>query len=72
MELCLLSPEHPMEVKGKIVEILLNELGFSQRDLDKVRTVLDNVDVRTVDGKTFIDIRLNKITVVLESDKNEY
>jgi hypothetical protein len=61
-----------MEVKGKIVEILLNELGFSQRDLDKVRTVLDNVDVRTVDGKTFIDIRLNKITVVLESDKNEY
>lgn len=61
-----------MEVKGKIVEILLNELGFSQRDLDKVRTILDNVDVRTVDGKTFIDIRLNKITVVLESDKNEY
>jgi hypothetical protein len=61
-----------MEVKGKIVEILLNELGFSQRDLDKVRTVLDNIDVRTVDGKTFIDIRLNKITVVLESDKNEY
>ena len=61
-----------MEVKGKIVEILLNELGFSQRVLDKVRTVLDNVDVRTVDGKTFIDIRLNKITVVLESDKNEY
>ena len=72
MGLCLLSPEHPMEVKGKIVEILLNELGFSQRDLDKVRTILDNVDVRTVDGKTFIDIRLNKITVVLESDKNEY
>jgi hypothetical protein len=61
-----------MEVKGKIVEILLNELGFSQRDLDKVKTVLDNIDVRTVDGKTFIDIRLNKITVVLESDKNEY
>ena len=72
MGLCLLPLECPMEVKGKIVEILLNELGFSQRDLDKVKTVLDNIDVRTVDGKTFIDIRLNKITVVLESDKNEY
>ena len=72
MGLCLLPPEYPMEIKGKIVEILLNELGFSQRDLDKVKTVLDNIDVRTVDGKTFIDIRLNKITVVLESDKNEY
>jgi hypothetical protein len=64
--------EHPMELKGKVVEILLNELGFSKTDLDKVKVILDNVSVRTVDGKTFIDIRLNKITVVLESDKNEY
>ena len=65
-------PELPMELKGKIVEILLNELGFSQSDLDKVKAILDNISVRSVDGKTLIDIRLNKITVVLESDKNEY
>jgi hypothetical protein len=61
-----------MELKDKLVEILLNQLNFSQSDLDKVKAVLDNINVRTVDGKTFIDIRLNKITVVLESDKNEY
>jgi len=61
-----------MELKGKVVEILLNELGFSKIDLDKVKAILDNINVRTVDNKTFIDIRLNKITVVLESDKNEY
>jgi hypothetical protein len=61
-----------MELKGRIVEILLNELGFSQSDLDKVKSVLDNINVRKVDDKIFIDIRLNKITVVLESDKNEY
>jgi len=61
-----------MELKGKVVEILLNELGFSKIDLDKVKVILDNINVRTVDNKTFIDIRLNKITVVLESDKNEY
>jgi len=61
-----------MESKGKVVEILLNELGFSKIDLDKVKVILDNINVRTVDNKTFIDIRLNKITVVLESDKNEY
>ena len=67
-----MSLEFPMELKGKIVEILLNELGFSQSDLDKVKAILDNISVRSVDGKTLIDIRLNKITVVLESDKNEY
>jgi hypothetical protein len=61
-----------MELKDKLVEILLNQLNFSQTDLDKVKAVLDNINVRKVDDKTFIDIRLNKITVVLESDKNEY
>ena len=61
-----------MELKDKLVEILLNQLNFSQSDLDKVKAVLDNINVRKVDDKTFIDIRLNKITVILESDKNEY
>jgi hypothetical protein len=64
--------ELQMELKDKLVEILLNQLNFSQSDLDKVKAVLDNINVRKVDNKTFIDIRLNKITVVLESDKNEY
>lgn len=72
MEWRLLSPEFQMELKDKLVEILLNQLNFSQSDLDKVKAVLDNINVRKVDDKTFIDIRLNKITVVLESDKNEY
>lgn len=61
-----------MELRDKLLQILLDQLNFSQSDLDKVKAVLDNINVRTVDGKTFIDIRLNKITVVLESDKNEY
>ena len=65
-------PELQMELKDKLVEILLNQLNFSQSDLDKVKAVLDNINVRKVGDKTFIDIRLNKITVVLESDKNEY
>jgi len=72
MEWRLLSLELQMELKDKLVEILLNQLNFSQTDLDKVKAVLDNINVRKVDDKTFIDIRLNKITVVLESDKNEY
>jgi|688.fasta_scaffold06238_3 predicted P-loop ATPase/GTPase len=72
MEWRPLSLELQMELKDKLVEILLNQLNFSQSDLDKVKAVLDNINVRKVGDKTFIDIRLNKITVVLESDKNEY
>lgn len=61
-----------MELKDKVVEILLNQLNFTQKDLDKVKAILDNINVRTVNGQTFIEIRLNKISVILESDKNEY
>ena len=61
-----------MELKDKVVEILLNQLNFTQKDLDKVKTILDNINVRTVNGQTFIEIRLNKISIILESDKNEY
>lgn len=61
-----------MVLKDKLVDLLLDQLNFSRADLDKIKSVMDNVNVRKVDDKIFIDIRLNKITVILESDKNEY
>lgn len=61
-----------MELKGKIVDLLLNELGFSQKDLDKVKAILDNVNVKTVGDTTIVEIRLNKISVILENDKDVY
>lgn len=61
-----------MELKGKIVDLLLNELGFSQKDLDKVKAILDNINVKTIGDTTVVEIRLNKISVILENDKNVY
>lgn len=61
-----------MELKGKIVDILLNELGFSKNDLEKVKAVLDNVEVKNVGGSTVVEIRLNKISVILENNKRVY
>lgn len=61
-----------MELKGKIVDLLLNELGFSQKDLDKVKAILDNINVKTVGDTTIVEIRLNKISVILENDKDVY
>jgi hypothetical protein len=60
-----------MALNDKLMEILLHQFNFSQTDLDKVKAVLDNINVKTVDGKTFIEIRVNKITVVLEGNQNE-
>lgn len=61
-----------MELKGKIVDILLNEFGFTKNDLEKVKAVLDNVEVKTVGGSTVVEIRLNKISVILENNKRLY
>lgn len=61
-----------MELKGKIVDILLNELGFSKNDLEKVKAVLDNVEVKNVGGSTVIEIRLDKISIILENSKRVY
>jgi len=63
--------ELEMALNDKLVEILLKQFNFSQTDLDKVKAVLDNISVKTVDGKTYIEIRVNKVTVVLEGDQNE-
>jgi len=60
-----------MGLNDKLMEILLHQFNFSQSDLDKVKAVLDNINVKTVDGKTYIEIRVNKVTVVLEGDQNE-
>lgn len=61
-----------MELKDKVKELLLNELGFSQKDLDKVKSILDNVTVKTVGDTTIVEIRLNKISVILENNKDVY
>jgi hypothetical protein len=63
--------ELQMALNDKLMEILLHQFNFSQTDLDKVKAVLDNINVKTVDGKTYIEIRVNKVTVVLEGNQNE-
>ena len=61
-----------MELKDKILNFFLNEMGFTKGDLEKVKAVLDNVEVKTVNGHTIVEVRLNKISVILENNKRVY
>lgn len=58
--------------KEKIIAWLLNEFNLSQSDIDKVKGILDKIEIKTVNGQDIISIRLNKISIVLEGDKNVY
>lgn len=59
-------------LKDKIIGWLLNEFNLSQADIDKVAAILDKVQVKTVGDQTVIEIRLNKVSVILEGDKSVY
>lgn len=56
----------------KIIKWLLSEFNLSQSDIDKVKGILDKIDIKIVNGQTIISVRLNKISVILEGDENVY
>lgn len=45
---------------------LLASLGITQDQLDKVKTIVDNIDVKENDSFTEIIINLKKITIKIE------
>tara|TARA_B100001113_G_C21107810_1_gene621743 strand:+ start:408 stop:584 length:177 start_codon:yes stop_codon:yes gene_type:complete len=55
-----------------ILDVFLNkifdELGIDGETVDKLKAIVDNVDVRKEGDKTYIEISMKKITVVLEKD----
>ena len=57
-------------ISDKIINWLLREFNLSKSDIDKVKGILDKIDVKTINGQTIISVRLNKVSVILEGDQN--
>jgi len=49
-----------------VVNNLLDYLGISKEQVDKVAKVIDNIEVTNEGKETFIDIKLKKIRITLE------
>ena len=49
-----------------VVNNLLDYLGISKEQVDKVTKVVDNIEVTNEGKETFIDIKLKKIRITLE------
>ena len=49
-----------------VVNNLLDYLGISKEQVDKVAKVVDNIEVTSEGKETFIDIKLKKIRITLE------
>jgi hypothetical protein len=45
-------------VSDVVTKKLLDSLGITQEQVDKVKTIIDNIDVKTENGVTTIQIKL--------------
>jgi hypothetical protein len=56
--------------KMGLTDILINnvieKLGIKKENIDKLQTIIDNIEVKSEDGQTIIEINLKKIKIVIE------
>ena len=55
----------------RIVKSVLESYGVNQKMVDKVKSVIDNIDVREVDDQIWIDLNLKQIRIIIQKEKKE-
>lgn len=55
----------------RIVRSILESYGINQKTVDKVKAMIDNIDVREIDGQVWIDLDLKKVRIIIQKDQPE-
>ena len=48
-----------------IIKQVMAELGIKQETVDKIQSIVDNIDIQQYDQKTVIQLNLKDITIVV-------
>jgi|TARA_R100001163_G_C5010446_1_gene156548 isopentenyldiphosphate isomerase len=48
-----------------IIKQVMAELGIKQETVDKIQSIVDNIDIQQYDQKTVIQLKLKDITIVV-------
>ena len=48
-----------------IIKQVMAELGIKQETVDKIQSLVDNIDIQQYDQKTVIQLKLKDITIVV-------
>ena len=56
---------------SKIIKGILEEYGVNQKMVDKVKSIVDNIDITEVDDQIWVDVNLKKIRIIIQKDKEE-
>ena len=49
-----------------LVQKVMAELGIEQKTVDKIQSIVDNVDIREDGNQTIIEIKLNNIKIIID------
>lgn len=55
-----------MSLKSMIIREVMEELGITQEMVDKVKSVIEQVDIQKLEDRTIISIKTKNISVVID------
>jgi|TARA_Y100000356_G_C11165644_1_gene238474 hypothetical protein len=55
-----------MSIKSIIIKEIMEEFGITQEMVDKVKSVIDNIDVQKFEDRTIISIKTKNISVIID------
>ena len=56
---------------SRIVREVLEGYGVDQKTVDKVKSVIDNIDIKEVDDQVWVDLNLKNVRIIIQKDKPE-
>lgn len=56
---------------NKLIKNVLESYGINQKMVDKVKSIIDNIDITEVDDQILIDVNLQKIKIIIQKNKEE-
>ena len=68
-----------MSLKSIIIEEIMEEFGITKEMVDKVKTLIDHVDIQKFEDKTIVSIKTKNISIIIDKqelggriDRNTY
>jgi hypothetical protein len=55
----------------KIIKSILEGYGIDQKMVDKVKSVVDNINVEEVGDQVWIDLNLKKVRIIIQKDEEK-
>lgn len=55
-----------MGLTSIVLRQVMEELGITEEMVDKIKSVIDNVDIHKYDEQTIIEIKMKKISIVID------